>query len=209
MQRNDDLNQNNVFDFNINIANDEYNDEYESDGSDDMDERYFYDPDEPSRTRYNIIMCEIYNRNIHGIPETGSLVDTHYLVTGKFKNIDLDIINDICDYLNSEYIHIIPSKKRHPIIRNYRNIIEKPYYIRPEIGECIYLPTNECIAILKTFWIRIIQRNWRRVLKERIQIIKERSSYQFILKREILTPKNVYWPSLRGLLYNLTSTRFS
>ena len=181
----------------------EYDVEYDSDGSDDMDEHDFYDPDEPSRTRYNMILCEIYNRNIHGIPDTGSLVDTHYLVTGKFKNIDLDIIIDISDYVNSEYIHIETRQKKHPIIRNYRNIIEKPYYIRPEIAECFYLPTNECVAILKTFWIRIIQRVWKRLLKERKQIIKERHSFQFILNREVFNHKRIYWPCLKGMLCGL------
>jgi hypothetical protein len=54
----------------------------------------------------------------------------------------------------------------HPTIRNYNNIISKPNYIKPEIGEYIILPTHESVAILKTFWLRIIQKKWKKVFHE-------------------------------------------
>ena len=184
-----------------NQYNDEYDSEYDSDGSDIMAGSNFYAHDEPSRSRFNIVLCEIYNRNIHGPPPNGSLVDTHYLVSHRFKKFKLGMINDISYYMNAEYIQLTAYNDRiHPIIRNYHNIIENPYYIRPEIAECVYLLDNECVAILKTFWIRIIQRTWRRVLKERQQIIREKSSLKYLLNREFSYPKRVYWPSLKGML---------
>ena len=47
----------------------------------------------------------------------------------------------------------------HPFIRNYKNIISNTNYIKPEIAEIFYLSGDECISILKTFWIRIFVRN--------------------------------------------------
>jgi hypothetical protein len=179
--------------------------EYDSDGSDDFDdESYFYDPDEPSSTRYNIVLCEIYNRNIHGPPPHGSLVDSHYLVTNRFRKFDIDVINDISYYMNAEYNHLTAyNDKKHPIIRNYHNIIANPYYIRPEIVQCVYLLDNECVAILKTFWIKIIQRTWRRVLNERKKFLKKITTLKFIVNREISCKENIYWPSLKGMLKGL------
>jgi hypothetical protein len=63
---------------------------------------------------------------------------------------------------------------KHPTIRNYKNIISKPNYIKPEIAEYIILPTQESIAILKTFWIRIIQRVWKKIYSQRKDILKKR-----------------------------------
>ena len=76
---------------------------------------------------------------------------------------------------------------RHPTIRNYHNIISNPNYIKPEIGEYIILPTQEAVAILKTFWLRIIQRKWKKVFQERKE--KRRLNYDERLL-----------PSLRGML---------
>ena len=185
--------------------NNEYDVEYDSDGTDDMDdESCFYDPDEPSSTRFNIVLCEIYNRNIHGVPSNGSLVDTHYLVSNRFRKFVTDVINDISYYMNAEYIQLTDyNYRKHPTIRNYHNIIENLYYIRPEIAECIYLKDNECVAILKTFWIRIIQRTWRRVLNERKQILKKITALKFIINREIFYKSSICWPTLKGMLCGL------
>jgi hypothetical protein len=76
---------------------------------------------------------------------------------------------------------------KHPTIRNYHNIISNPNYIKPEIGQYIILPTQEAVAILKTFWLRIIQRKWKKVFQER----KE--------KRRLNCDERCL-PSLRGML---------
>ena len=73
----------------------------------------------------------------------------------------------------------------HPTIRNYHNIISKPNYIKQEIGEYIILPTQEAIAILKTFWIRIIQKKWKKVFQERKNIIRKRCYLSNLSFREI------------------------
>jgi len=99
-------------------------------------------------------------------------------------------------------INLIP----HKTIRNYDNIIRRPDYIRPEIGECFELPTFEHIVIIKTIWIRIIQRKWKAVFANRQKIIQLRCCPSSISTRQ-LTGKwpghCLVLPGIRGMLSNL------
>jgi hypothetical protein len=73
----------------------------------------------------------------------------------------------------------------HDIFRNYKQIITMDNYIKPEITECIYLNTGHCVAILKTFWLRLVQRKWKNIIKERNIIIKKRCNLNSLRHREI------------------------
>ena len=98
---------------------------------------------------------------------------------------------------------------KHSIIRNYHNIVKSFCYIQPHIVECIYLPGpwSECIAILKTFWLKIIQRTWKRVYKERMALL---CSVPMMRIREIrgtnannnccFRYEKIHIPGLRGML---------
>ena len=94
----------------------------------------------------------------------------------------------------------------HPTIRNYHNIITNPDYIKPEIGQYIILPTQEAIAILKTFWLRIIQRKWKKIFQERKNIIRQRCSIYNLNIRQIYGkwPQHcIKLPGLKGMLSDL------
>jgi hypothetical protein len=94
----------------------------------------------------------------------------------------------------------------HPTIRNYHNIILNPNYIKPEIGEYIVLPTQEAIAILKTFWLRIIQKRWKKVFQERENIIRQRCHFSNLSIREMRGkwPESCFnLPGLRGMISDL------
>lgn len=100
--------------------------------------------------------------------------------------------------LNRQYNNI-----PHKIIRNYHNIISQPNYIRPEIAECFVLPTLEYIAIIKTIWIRLIQRKWKSIFAERKQIQKSRMCLSSISSRQItgIWPKHCQiLPGIKGML---------
>ena len=56
-------------------------------------------------------------------------------------------------------------------------------HLKLNIGQCIYLQTGECIAIIKTIWIKLIQRTWKNVLN----------------KRKMNQP----WITLKGMLFPL------
>jgi len=117
-------------------------------------------------------------------------------------------IDDSINFLRKEYkkfVKKINFYEKHPTIRNYHNIISKTDYIKKEIGECIVLPTQETIAILKTFWFRIIQRKWKNVFKERQIILKKRNLQYSLYEREILHNWLYTYrlPGLKGMLYPL------
>ena len=146
-----------------------------------------------------------------------SMINSHYLIIGKFNpyyesyysdddsdagtNSDDDDDDDDYDRdsmpideimalhaekYRSQFIrHTV--RYKHPFIRNYRQIVLRAEYIQPEIAECIVLSSGESVAILKTFWIRIIQRAWKRVFLERVALMKKRC-----------TPSELYYRSIRG-----------
>jgi hypothetical protein len=179
--------------------------------------------------RFNIVLCELHNPAIHGFDKNSDPeVAGHYLIHSKYDTIICDgvlydydsdnsdnsdndetsdnIYNVIHNYkMHIEY-NIIPSthRTRHPFIRNYKAIVSNENYIKPEIAECLYLSGEECIAILKTFWLRLVQRAWKRVFAERKQIYARRMRPDSLRHREI----HGKWPlscnrlpSLHGMLY--------
>jgi len=144
-----------------------------------------YEPEEPSKTRFTIALCELYNDNIHGPGPEG-----HYLVNCRYKKLHIDWIMETADFIQNEYDHL--HNKKHNLFPNYKKIIEQSNYIKPEIVECIYLqPDGESIAIIKTFWLKIIQRTWRNILIRRKEAFNCRQTMSSIRHREMLGK----WPS--------------
>ena len=142
----------------------EYSDTDSEDSEDIQD--IIYEPDEHSSNRFTIALCELFNENLHG--NTSSDVKYHYLVNTRFKKLHMNWINEHACFLNNSYIY--QGNLHHNIFRNYRNIILNGNYIKPEIVEVLYLKNNEidyCVAIKKTFWIKIIQRSWKNILIKR------------------------------------------
>jgi len=68
----------------------------------------------------------------------------------------------------------IPAVLIHPIIRNYRAIEESGVFLYPQIVDMVELDTHERVAILKTIWIRLIQRTWKRRFAQRREMLLER-----------------------------------
>jgi len=188
-------------------------------------------------SKFNIVVCEIYNPNIHGIDENSDPeIQGHYLAhyvcdydyslvkTGPYVS-DSDETDDeeedddddentssIYEIIDSFKEHIsndiIPNNNRsiHPFIRNYKTIISNEHYIKPEIAKCVYLKGDECVAILKTFWLRIVQRTWKRIFKEKKATIALRLTPKSLNYRE----RNGKWPlnccrlpRLKGMLSKL------
>lgn len=204
--------------------NNEYRDfdmESDSDFDSEVDEDEFvYQPEESSTTKYNIVLCELHNPLIHGVPENDnnsnysnsnySNITAQYIVNYRFKKYDCNVseyIDDIISYRQAFYINFIKKMRRveliHPLYRNYKAIVANPIYIKPEIAECAILHTGESVAIIKTFWLKIIQRKWRKVYFEKKRIILLRCKLDAIKYREM----NGRWPhycrqipQLKGML---------
>jgi len=187
---------------------------------------------EAMNKKHYLMLCELHYPGRHGKTEDSDPnIETHYLVYDRFDSIswisyshleeyDTDYDTDSEDeYNNNTFIRMKDEMKwlrehysnqfdnlyseNHPTIRNYHNIIKHPNYIKPEIGQYIILPTQEAIAILKTFWLRIIQKKWKKVFQERKNIIKKRCNLLNLSTRELR--RNLYTnvPGLRGMLSEL------
>jgi hypothetical protein len=175
--------------------------------------------------RFKIVLCELHNPAIHGFDENSDPeVPGHYLIHSKYDSIISSDNSDNSDYSDEEdeydcdiydVMHefkrhirrnIVSSRQfsSHPFIRNYKAIVSNENYIKPEIAECVYLLGDECVAILKTFWLRLVQRAWKRVFAERRQVFSQRMRPDSLRHRETMGK----WPSscsklpgLHGMLY--------
>lgn len=185
--------------------------------------------------RFNLVLCELHYTPIHGKTATSCpTIEGHYMLVCKFdgsSGIALDELDeynrnhenmrdsddedelthiyDMMELYVSEYNTItlnLTNLLPHKTIRNYHNIIRQPNYIKPEIAECIELPTNETIVIIKTVWIKIIQRKWKKVYAARQQVIKRRMlpSSQYTRKLTGKWPQDcLNLPELKGMFYKL------
>jgi len=178
--------------------------------------------------QFNLVLCELHYTPIHGKTATSNQqIEGHYMLIDRFdgpSKILLDDvedsdyeeddenvihINDLMQLYKNEYAAFIARRrdeKRHRLIRNYHNIIREPNYIKPEIAECIELPTGEHIVIIKTMWIKIIQRKWKKIYATRQHMIMCRSSPTSIATRQVTGkwPNHcLYLPEIKGMLSNL------
>ena len=126
-------------------------------------------------SKYCLAYCEIFNSKIHGKDHSSSKnIDSHYLIFMTLHNHDFhnhaefgEISNYICmirEKTKNRYFNFFMYShySDHPVIRNYSEILIKKDYISLEIIECVELEGGEQVAIYKTFWLRIIQRKWKR-----------------------------------------------
>ena len=188
-------------DFNGDSDNESNNSDSESDYDSDYYEEVVYNYDEKSRSKYNIILCELYNDKIHG--KTNKEIYKHYLLINKIKKLDIAFITSMTKTLNKDYIERQQQLLPHKFIKNYQTIIKNPHYIKPEIGEVLYLNSGYSVCIIKTLWLKIIQRTWKKIYGMRKQTIQKRCNFQSLKHREITGrwPENcIYLPTLQGML---------
>ena len=152
------------------------------------------------KSKYNLVVCELHNSLIHGFDkDSDPNVRGHYLcsyisrknnhnLSNNISNNKQHIIYDIVKNYKNGYKNLISSNSprlKHSFIRNYMNIISDKNFIQPHIAEIVYLNGEECVAILKTFWIKCVQRSWKRVYKQRCEIMKLRKHVTSILYKEM------------------------
>jgi hypothetical protein len=107
-----------------------------------------------------------------------------------------------CYDINDHYLTLI--RLKHMDINFQMNYSNDS---RLEIAECIYLPSYHCISILKTIWLKLIQRIWKKIYKERKRIISIRRNINSLRYREIYGkwPNNcLNYPALKGMLSKLS-----
>ena len=83
-------------------------------------------------------------------------------------------------------------------INTFNIQIMEPSHV-PEIIK-LFIHNNVYIAITKTFWIKIIQRTWKKIMIERNRIMKLRKGLYSLHQYEITGKFPYYLPGILGML---------
>ena len=146
-------------------------------------------------SKYKLAFCEFFNSDIHGKNETSSRnIDSHFLIL-RTLNIntfyDLHHYNSITRFIGivrRQYVQYISTFTRehreHPVIRNYKNAVIKKNYVSLEIIELVELEGGEHVAIYKTFWLRIVQRIWKKHCAYKKELLQKLLKPRGLLLRE-------------------------
>ena len=142
---------------------------------------------------FKLAICEVFNPVIHGQDENSSPgIQSQFLV---YTFIELE------DFYSGEYLYEVNSLRRyrsaiqimhgaeHPSIRNYPKVTRK--YMRLEIVQADVLKGGEEVAYLKTFWLRLVQRRWKKIYQARKEILKKRSGIKALQERQ----RTGKWPA--------------
>jgi hypothetical protein len=162
----------------------------------------------------HLATCELYNPCIHGHDRNSSPnINGHflcgYVLETEFNPADYPLtmllrhlsvtsgasewsVEDTVYWKQMENGALLPQDVAssmlnygHPIVRNYRSIIRRRG-IRPlEIVELVTLePGDECVCIIKTFWLRIFQRRIKRWIQNKKRVNSILKHTRFLLLRE-------------------------
>lgn len=137
---------------------------------------------------YELGICELFHKGIHGFDSNSSKsINGNFIVNTTFElgefynneyNSDLDNIRSEFNY---NYSH---ANFKHSLIRNFNAIIRKDNYFKLDIIKIIILEGGEHIGIIKTFWLKLIQRKWKTIYKKRQQIINQRKHPYSLINRQ-------------------------
>ena len=144
--------------------------------------------------RYKLAICELYHPDFHGHLNNNNDVTKYvynsYLCAYTLENdeiYDLDLYptNNVGPWgLSTERIW---PNITHPTIRNYANIVKK---YKLDIVQMVYLNTGHHLCILKTFWLKIIQRKYKTYFKN-LQMRINRAKHPKTLLQRQMTGKRV------------------
>lgn len=138
--------------------------------------------------KYKLAICVPFHPAIHGITEQSNKnISEHFLIhhiieprifMEHYHEAEEDIV-DVYHYYNDIII------VSHPVIRNYENIVYSEKNFKIDIIQEDILDGEEYVGYLKTFWLKILQRKWKRIFKERQEKKRMMSNPKRLMKREI------------------------
>jgi hypothetical protein len=115
-------------------------------------------------------VCEFYNPLLHGESDDARMSNYFFYTC----QVELADFYDGCIF---EYMSDYPSDSI---------VSRQDTYPMLEIVQPVTLePGGECVAIIKTFWLRIIQRIWKRIFAERRRRLSQLLSPYGLMQREI------------------------
>jgi hypothetical protein len=153
---------------------------------------------------YKLALCEVFHPDIHGLDENSNpqihsqfLVYTLIDLEDFYSNAYLSEANSLRRYRRAA--EILHGSQPHPTLRAYHRVNQN--HLRIEIIQVDMLSGQEQVAYLKTFWVRIIQRRWKKIYKARKDLLKQRMQIASLRERE----RTGKWPrALRTWLVGFT-----
>jgi hypothetical protein len=136
--------------------------------------------------KFSLCRCKIYHPFIEGKTDETlysqfiKICQVNIKTFYKSKKIYKNFIKKYKKTLIHFYFKNKYDKIPHPVVRNYTNILFNHRSFQIEICQTIPITDSEgyivlCV-IIKTFWLKIIQRRWKNIFKLRKHIIKSRCS---------------------------------
>jgi hypothetical protein len=131
--------------------------------------------------KFQLAICERFQINIHGADEQStSNITEHFLI-----NTTMELSEFYDNSYKEEELRIQRYWRRSPLLYNQK-------FIRLEIIQADQLkPGGEYVAYLNTFWLRIVQRCWKKVFKARKELLLKRSSIKALQERQ----RTGQWPA--------------
>ena len=163
----------------------------------DTDSDYGFTNETSSNSRYELAYCELHNPQLHGGSydnEEDEMMCGKYLYINKVHPLFPSNNSNIQRvYRNTNLINELRYMRRnnvitnvyHPTIRNYSNIICKRDYRNAQIVQRIRGPGTYSSAVIKTYYLRILQRKWKRIYAEKQRLIALRKNPRAIRFREL------------------------
>lgn len=129
------------------------------------------------------LVCKWNEKQFGRCSKTSKDIEDHWFVLAVLDHDEL--------YETEEYLQF------------YRANCHTP--VRLELINYFCLPGEEMVGICKTFWLKIIQRKWKKIYAERKRVYSERMKTSELMYRERngkWSSKVNYMPSLKGMMAN-------
>jgi hypothetical protein len=132
------------------------------------------------RERLCLGICEFYTPTLHGPCEPPVSDYFHYTCEVELSEFYDDSVFAFMAQYTGTYRYT-------GVVRAHWTIINRPNrYPLLEIVQPVYMePGGECVAVLKTFWLRLVQRRWKRIFAERRRRVSQLLKPYGLMKREI------------------------
>tara|TARA_B100001287_G_C22686548_1_gene534131 strand:+ start:13955 stop:14467 length:513 start_codon:yes stop_codon:yes gene_type:complete len=134
------------------------------------------DPDNYYRDRHYYIGLSFYDKEYQSLLLAATIKNNTFF---QFK------FEDNIDYLN-----------------NF-SILQQNFVFQPQILYLMIDNDSMYNVVIKTFWIKIIQRNWKRILKERTHILQKSHGLLNYLHNREIGIRQISLPGLHGMLSHL------
>jgi hypothetical protein len=149
---------------------------------------------------YQLALCDLYHPLLHGFLLINKDIYNHFLIyttyePNEFYDDSYNLEEDSFKRYRLRQNRLMQLKTTHPSLRNYTLTYTRLEIVQYHIVS--YDGSRYHVAILKTFWLRIVQRCWKKVYKARQDILKKRKTIHALRERERtgLWPKGLrVWP---------------